>query len=233
MVMISLKPEAIPLDLKVILVGNDEIYQTLLARDSDFKKLFKVKVEFEDDAPINNENIQKLARFVHGFCEYDNLPHLDAIAMSKIVEYSSKLASSHEKLSTRFTSIAEIVAESATWAKLAKSKVVTGDFVDKALFERIERVKKYDSKYSEMIKKNSLLINTEGFEIGELNGLTVMTIGNYTFGKPVKITANTYTGKSGIVNIEREIEISRTFSLKRCINFNWIFRRNVCSRLSS
>ena len=208
MVMISLRPEPIPLDLKVILIGSSELYQTLLALDADFKKLFKIKVEFEDDAPLNKENANKLARIIHGFCENDNLPHLDKSAMAKLVEYASKLAGSHDKISTRFDDLIQIVGEAATWAKIAKSKIVTEEFMDKALHEQINRVKKYDSKYMEMIKNNSLLIDTSGFKVGTLNGLTVMTIGDYTFGKPAKITVNTYTGKDGIVNIEREVELS-------------------------
>ncbi len=208
MVLISLKPEPIPLNLKVILIGNANIYQTLLAMDSDFRKLFKIKVEFEDDAIINAENLQKLSQIVHGFCEHEELPHLDKSGMARLVEYASKLAGSHHKISTRFDDLMQVVGEAATWAKISKSKIVTSKFIDKALEERIERVKKYDSKYLEMIKENSLLINTSGFEVGQLNGLTVMTIGDYTFGKPVKITVNTFTGKKGIINIEREVEIS-------------------------
>ncbi len=208
MVMISLKPEPIPLDVKVIMVGNDTIYQSLLAMDSDFRKLFKVKVEFAEDAPITQENMDKLARFVHGFCEQEELPHLDKGAVAKIVEYSSKLSGEQDKLSTRFTEIAQVVGEAATWAQMDKKKLVTADYIDLALKERIERVKKYDSKYMEMIKENTLLIDTSGSQVGQINGLTVMTIGDYTFGKPVKITANTYMGKTGVVNIEREVELS-------------------------
>ena len=208
MVMVSLKPEPIPLDLKVILIGNSDIYHTLLAMDSDFKKLFKIKVEFEDDAPITPENVNKLARFVHGFCVQENLPQLDKYAMARMVEYSSKIAGSNNKLSTRFNDLAQVIGEAATWANIAKSKIVTKEFIDKALEKRIERVKKYDSRYLEMIKENSLLINTSGYEVGEINGLTVLTIGDYTFGKPAKITVNTYTGKNGIVNIEREVSLS-------------------------
>lgn len=208
MVLISLKPEPIPLDLKVILIGNSNIYQTLLAMDSDFRKLFKIKVEFEETAEINKENVNNLAKIVHGFCEDEGLPHLDKSAMARLTEYASKLAGSHNKISTRFNDLIQVVGEAATWAKISKSKIVTAEFIDKALFERIERVKKYDAKYLEMIKENTLLINTSGYEVGQLNGLTVMTIGDYTFGKPAKITVNTYTGKSGIVNIEREVEIS-------------------------
>lgn len=208
MVLVSLKPEPIPLNIKVILIGNANIYQTLLAMDSDFRKLFKIKVEFEDDAPITKDNLNKLARIVHGFCAFEDLPQLDKSAMAKLVEYASKLASSHNKVSTRFNDLTQVVGEAATWAKLSKSKVVTDKFIKKALEERINRVKKYDSRYIEMIKNNSLLINTSGYEVGTLNGLTVLSIGDYTFGKPAKITVNTYTGQSGIVNIEREVEIS-------------------------
>ena len=208
MIMISLKPEPIPLNLKVILIGNSQIYQTLLAMDSDFKKLFKIKVEFEDDAPLNKENANKLARIIHGFCENDGLPHFDKGAMSKLIEYASKLAGSHSKISTRFDDLIQVAGEAATWAKISRSKVVSKKFVEKALEEQINRVKKFDSRYLEMIKNHSLLINTSGYEVGTLNGLTVMTVGDYTFGKPAKITVNTYTGKNGIVNIEREVELS-------------------------
>ena len=208
MALISLKPEPIPLDLKVILIGNSNIYQTLLAIDSDFRKLFKIKVEFEESAEITDKNLNKLAQIIHGFCAHEELPHLDKEAMARLVEYGSKMAGSHSKVSTRFDDLIQVVGEAATWAKISKSKIVTAKFIDKALAERIERVKKYDEKYLEMIRQNSLLINTSGYEVGELNGLTVMTIGDYTFGKPAKITVNTYTGKSGIVNIEREVEIS-------------------------
>ena len=208
MAMISLKPEPIPLDLKVILIGNSNIYHTLLSIDSDFRKLFKIKVEFEETAPINEENVNKLARFVHTFCEQEELPPLDRTAMARIVEYASRLAGDNDKLSTRFTDIAQVVGEAGTWAKLSKNKIVTEDIVNKALAERVERIKKYDARYIEMIKENTLLINTTGSCVGELNGLTVLTIGDYTFGKPAKITVNTYTGKQGVVNIEREVEMS-------------------------
>ena len=208
MVMISLKPEPIPLSLKVILIGDENIYQTLLAMDPDFRKLFKIKVEFADDAPLNKDNMVKLARFVKGYCEHEGLPPLDANAMAKLIEYASKLADNQEKLSTRFTDLSVIVGEASTWAKLAKSKVITQEFITKALEEKIDRVKKYDERYMEMIKDDTLLIDTSGAKVGQINGLTIINVGDYTFGKPVKITANTYTGKNGIINIEREVELS-------------------------
>ena len=208
MALISLKPEPIPLNLKVILIGNSNIYQNLLSMDSDFRKLFKIKVEFEESAEATTENMNKLAQIVHGFCETEKIPHLNREAMARLIEYAARLSGNRNKLSTRFDDLIQVVAEAGTWAKLSRSKIITPKFIDKALTKRIERVKKYDEKYLEMIKENSLLIDTTGSKIGELNGLTVMTIGDYTFGKPAKITVNTYTGKSGIVNIEREVEIS-------------------------
>ncbi len=208
MVMVSLKPEPIPLDLKVILIGNSNIYHTLLNMDPDFRKLFKIKVEFADDAPRTDENILKLARFFHAFCEKENLPHLDKNAVARMIEYASRLANDKEKLSTKFNDLSQVIAEAGTWATLAHSKVVTEEFIDKAIDEKVQRVKKYDERYSEMIKDNTLLINTSGSKIGEINGLTIMSIGDYSFGKPSKITVNTFTGKSGIINIEREVELS-------------------------
>ena len=208
MVMISLKPEPIPLDVKVIIIGNSNIYHTLLAIDNDFRKLFKIKVEFEDDAPRNSENMNKLARFAHGFCAKEGLPQLDRSGVASLVDYATVLANDKEKISTKFNDLAEILGEAATWAKLSRSKVITDKFIKKALKERIERVKKYDAQYLEMIKENTLLIDTTGYKIGQINGLTVLTIGDYSFGKPAKITANTYSGKQGVVNIEREVDLS-------------------------
>ena len=210
MVMISLKPEPIPLNVKVLLLGNSEIYHALLSMDPDFKKLFKIKVEFEETAPRTDTNIMKLARFVHSFSEKEGMLPLDKGAMAKLVEYVSRLSDSQDKLSTRFNEVGEIIAESSTWAKLAKKKLITSEFIEKTLVERIERIKKYDSLYMEMIKDNTLIISTEGAEVGVINGLTILSIGDYSFGKPAKITANTYMGKSGIINIEREIEMSGT-----------------------
>ena len=208
LVMISLKPEPIPLNVKVLLLGDANIYHTLLALDPDFKKLFIIILEFEESAPRNNDNILRLAKFVHSYCEKEKCLPLDKSAMAKVVEYASRLSDDKEKLSTHFNEIGEIVSESSTWARLSKKKIVTADYVDKALKKRIERVKKYDQKYAELIEENSLLIDTDGYKVGEINGLTVMTIGDYTFGKPAKITANTFMGKTGVINVERETDMS-------------------------
>ena len=208
MILVSIKPEPIPLHVKVILIGNSNIYHTLLSMDDDFRKLFKVKVEFEEDAPKSAENIDRLSRFVKSFCMQENLLDLDRGAMAKLVEYTSKLSGDKEKLSTQFSEIGEIVGEASQWAKIDKSKVITKEYIEKALAQRIERIKKYDTRYLQMIKEEALLIDTKGFVTGQINGLTVVTIGDYSFGKPARITASTYMGRQGVVNIEREIEMS-------------------------
>lgn len=208
MVMVSLKPEPIPLNLKVILIGNEALYQTLISVDADFRKLFKIKVEFEDDAPLTLENMNKLARVVEGFCQTEELPPLDRSGMAKVIEFASRLANDQTKLSTRFSEITQIVGEAATLARLRREKVITGKIVDEALAQRIERVQKYNQKYLDMINNSTLLIDTEGFKVGQINGLTVMSIGDYSFGLPARITANTYVGKNGIIDIEREVEMS-------------------------
>lgn len=220
MVMVSLKPEPIPLDLKVIIIGDENIYQTLLSIDSDFRKLFKIKVEFEDDAVLNTENLKNLARFVHGYCEDDDLPHLDKFAVARLAEYATRVCNNQNRFSTRFGELAQVIAEAGTWAKLNKSKVVTKEFIEKALEERKNRLKKYDEKYTKMIEDGTLLIDTEGEKVGQINGLTVMSIGDYSFGKPVRITVNTYTGKKGIIDIEREVELSGSSHSKGILILN-------------
>jgi lon-related putative ATP-dependent protease len=208
MVMVSLKPEPIPLDVKVILIGSEEIYQTLLSIDANFKKLFKLKIEFADDAPRTEENELLLARFMHSFCEEEHLPQLDNVAVARMIEYASKLADDKHKLSTRFNDLSQILSEAGTWALMARSRIITEKHVKKALAEKASRVQKYDIRMTEMIKDDILLIDTENYKVGQINGLTIMTTGDYKFGKPARITANTYTGKSGIINIEREVELS-------------------------
>ena len=208
MVMVSLKPEPIPLNLKVILIGNETLYQALISVDADFRKLFRIKVEFEDDAPLTAENMNKLARVVQGFCQTEELPPLDRSGMSKIIEFASRLADNQTKLSTKFSEITQVVGEAATLARLRREKVITGTIVDDALAQRVERVQKYNEKYIEMIDNRTLLIDTQGSKVGQINGLTVMNIGDYSFGLPARITANTYVGKNGIIDIEREVEMS-------------------------
>ena len=206
----GLKPEPIPVKMKVVLVGSAGIYQQLLNCDEDFKKLFKVKVEFEDDAPRNDASMNTIASYIHSFCEYEKLPHFNPGAVSKVIEYCSRQVENQNKISTQLSDICELLAEACTWAKMDNAKIVTADYVRKAVNQRIERVNRYDQQLVEMMQNGTIMIDTDGEKIGQINGLSIMKIGDFSFGKPAKITANTYVGKSGIVNIEREVSMSGT-----------------------
>ena len=206
----GLKPEPIPVKLKVILVGSASIYQQLLNMDEDFRKLFKVKVEFDDDAPRTEVTMNKIASYIHSFCEYEKLPHFNPGAVAKVIEYCSREVEDQGKLSTQLSDICEILGEACTWARMEGAKIVTADHVRKAVAQRIERVNKYDQHLVELIQNGTIMIDTEGEKVGQINGLSIMKMGDFCFGKPAKITANTYVSKCGIVNIEREVSMSGT-----------------------
>ncbi len=206
----SVKPEPIPVNIKVVLIGPSNIYYQLLEVDEDFRKLFKVKVEFDEEAPRTDSNMFKIAQFIHNFCEKEKAPHFNAGAVAKVIEYCSRMVENQTKLSTQLNDITELLGEACTWTRMDKAKIVTAEYVKKAIAERIERINKYDQRLVEMIQNGTIMIDTNGEKIGQINGLSVMHIGDYSFGKPAKITANTYVGKSGIVNIEREVELSGT-----------------------
>ena len=206
----SLKPEPIPVNIKVVLVGPAGIYYQLLEYDEDFKKLFKIKVEFDEEVSRTDSNMFKIAQFIHNFCEKEKAPHFNAAAVAEVIEYCSRMVENQNKLSTQLNDLTELLGEACTWAKMDGAKTVTPVFVKKAISERIERINKYDQRLIEMIQNGTIMIDTEGKKVGQINGLSVMSIGDYSFGKPAKITANTYVGREGIVNIEREVELSGT-----------------------
>ncbi|HPT91065.1 MAG TPA: ATP-binding protein [Acetivibrio sp.] len=210
----ALKPEPIPLKVKVILVGSEYLHQALYEFDEDFKKLFKIKVDFDAEMERNEENVGKLAQFISSFCRRENALHFDNTGVAKVVEYSSRLVENQSKLSTRFNDIVEILCESSAWAKIEGSDVVRASHVKKAINEKIYRSNKYDKKLLELINDGTIIIDTEGEAVGEINGLSILDMGDYCFGKPSKITANTFMGEKGIVNIEREVEMSGTTHTK-------------------
>lgn len=204
----TLKPEPIPLDIKVILIGDDSIYHALYSMDEDFRKLFKIMADFDVEMKKNEENIYKMARFIASHCEKEGLKHFDKNAVARIMEYSSRLADHQEKLSSRFNQIVEILYEADAWAQIDEVPLVSKEHVEKAIQQKIYRNSKYEEKLNEMFKDGSLLIDVSGYRIGQINGLAVMGTGEYSFGKPSRITVSTYKGKTGIINIEREVKKS-------------------------
>ncbi len=206
----ALKPQPIPVDIKVILVGNTQIYQLLYEYEEDFRKLFKVKVDFDEEMERSEENILKLSSFISGFCRKEETLHFDRSGVARVVEYASWLVEDQNKLTTRFNDIVEILCEACMWAEDERARFVKAKHVKQAIVEKAARCDRVDKKMLEMLEDGTIMVDTNGEEIGQINGLTVMDMGDYSFGKPSRITASTYIGESGIVNVEREVDLSGT-----------------------
>lgn len=204
----TLRPEPIPLDVKVIIVGDYYLYQLLYYYDDDFKKLFKIRAEFDIEMDRNEENIKKIGSFVAYQCNEVNLRPFHKSALAAIIEESSRIAGHKAKLTARFNELVEILYEADGWAAKDNKELITREYVEKAIFKKNYRNNNYEEKLIDMIEKELIFIDTEGSKIGEINGLSVIDSGQYLFGRPSKITVNTYGGKDGIINIEREVEQS-------------------------
>lgn len=204
----TLKPDPIPAQLKVIMIGSDYFYEVLSQCDEEFDKFFKIRAEFDYEMPRNNENIMKIAGFIKGFVEREHTLEFDVSAVCAIIEYSSRSAARQDKLSTRFNYLSEILGESFTWAKLENATIITAKHIHKAIREKEQRNALYKEKLENMLEEEIIMLTTTGTEIGQINGLAVLDFGNYAFGTPSRITATTYVGKSGIVNIEKEARMS-------------------------
>lgn len=204
----TLKPEAIPLDVKVILTGNPYLYYLLYNLDEEYRELFKVKSDFDSRMERNEASIRKYAEFIASKCEEENLLPFDRSGVSKIVEYSARLAGEQDKLSSKFSDIADLVREAHYWASKNGKDVVSLEHVNKALDEKIYRNNRIEERLRELMADGTLIVDTSGEKVGQVNGLAVLSLGDYSFGKPSRITARTYAGKAGVVNIERETKMS-------------------------
>ncbi len=204
----SLKPEAVPIDVQVILIGSELHYQQLCSMDADFKKLFKVKADFDDTYPRTNDNIQKLARYIAFVAKKNNLFPFSASAVKEIIEYSSRCANDKNRLTAVLQDISDIAIEANYICKNNNKKNVTDKEVKQACKTRSERFGKYNDNLNKMIVDGDIMISTNGEKIGQINGLTIMMNGDLSFGHVVRVTANTFIGKSGVVNIEREVAMS-------------------------
>jgi lon-related putative ATP-dependent protease len=200
----SLKPEPIPLSVKVILIGDPYLYQQLYSLDMEFNQLFKVKADFDTTMDWTEENTLQYAGFVCMVCEKEGLKHLDGSGLAKLIEHSSRLAEDQQKLSTRFAEVADTIREASFYASQENSEFVTGTHVKKAIEEKVYRSKLIQEKIQEMIKRGILLIDTEAANVGQVNGLSVINLGDFEFGMPSRVTASTGLGREGVIDIERE-----------------------------
>ncbi len=203
----SLNPEPIPLKVKIILLGSPSIYYALYAQDVDFSDLFKVRSDFDSTMPRDNEHEAEYADFVATRCHEENLFHFDRLAVAQVVEYGARLAEHQNKLSTRFGLIADLVREASYWAGV-NGRATTAADVQQAINERVYRANQLEELVHEQVLDETVFISTDGAVVGQVNGLSVLDTGEYAFGQPGRITARTYMGEDGVIQIERETEMS-------------------------
>jgi ATP-dependent Lon protease len=204
----ALKPEPIEVKVKVVMIGDAYLYNTLYALDEDFKKIFKIKADFDTEMDKKEETLLQYATFIRKICHDEKLLPFDRSGVAAVIEYGVRLAGRQKKLSTEFHRITDILREASYWAKKEGSNQVTEKHVDQAINEKIYRLKMIEDKIQEMIMDGLLLIDSDGAKVGQVNGLSVYDTGEYAFGKPSRITAKTSMGKAGIINIEREADLS-------------------------
>ena len=204
----GLRPEPIPFRIKLIIIGSPQIYELLHHYDEDFPKLFNVKADFGMEMDRTPEHEQDFARFLSSCCSTDpSVLPFEPTGVAKMIEYATELTGDQTKLTCRFGNLVSIVKEAAYWARTDGSQSVRGEHVRRALKERDHRRDRIDEKIREMITRGTIFVDTEGEQAGQVNGLAVLQMGDYAFGKPSRITATVHTGKGGIVDIEREAKL--------------------------
>ena len=210
----SIKPESMPIDMKVILIGNQEMYNILYSYDPDFSKYFKIFVDFDSEMEKNEVNEYGIARFISYQCNKNNLKHFTHEAVEEVLKYSTRLSGDLYKLSTQFNKIMEVIIEGDAYAKIRESEYVNKEDVIKAIEERKKRLNRIEDKMDESLEDGFTLIETQGERVGVINGLSVLSTGEYSFGRPSRITVTTSPGNEGIVNIEREVKMSGSIHSK-------------------
>jgi len=204
----GLKPQPIPLSVKVILIGTPDINQILSQKDPDYPDLFKVRADFDTVMDRNVETTRNYAAFLCTLASRFNLLHLDASAVAKVVEYGSRLAEDQKKLSTRFASVADLVREANFYAGQENAPLVTVKHIERAMEEKIYRSNLIQQRIQELITRDVFMIDTGGAKVGQINGLSVMELGDFAFGRPSRVTASVGVGREGIVDIERQADLS-------------------------
>ncbi|MCP4125341.1 MAG: AAA family ATPase [Bacteroidetes bacterium] len=216
----SLKPECIPMDLQVILVGEPMLYHMLYHYDKDFRELFKVKADFGADMPASEENVGNYYGFVASLCNQEGLTHFNRSGLVKIAEYGMRMAGSQDKLSTQFGELSDIIRESAFYAAQRKDGLTTSDDVLKAIEQKAYRSNLLQEKIQEMISDGSVFIDLSGKKTGQVNGLAVIDMGDVLFGRPNRITAITSAGFKGVIDIEREAKLGGSLHTKGVLILN-------------
>jgi len=204
----GMRPEPMPVKIKIILIGESFIYHLLSMHDEDFWEIFRVKADFDYEIDKTEKNMKDYAAFIAVCCEECGTKHFDPAGVARMIEYSSRMVSDQEKMSSRFAFIKQLIQESDYWASRDGDKLITDKHVAKAIEERIFRHNLADEKIRDMINRGEIMIDIAGEETGQVNGLSIYSLGDIAFGKPSRITASTFMGRGGVINIERESEMS-------------------------
>ena len=207
----ALKPEPVDINVKVILIGDRDLYELLYEYEEDFRKIFKVRVEFDEEMPMSDIVIEEYAGRLRALSEKENLFPFDRGAFAAILEYGVRRAGRRNKVTARFVDIADLAREAHYASAAAGENVVRAAHVRGAIASKIERHNLIETRIREMVEEGTLLVDMHGSCVGQVNGLSVLEIGGYSFGKPVRITASAALGKSGLINIERESNLSGRF----------------------
>ncbi len=205
---VTLKPKPVPLHCKIVLIGNPYLYYLLYQLDPDFRKYFKVKADFDRMMKNTLENVHRYARFVATKCQKEKLLPFDPSGVARLVEHAARLIEDKTRLSSRFIDLADLIREAAYYAEKNGLHHVGRDQVSRAIEAKIYRSNKMEERLQEFIGEGTILVDTEGEIIGQLNGLSVLQLGDYSFGRPSRVTVRTWVGKGGLVNIEREAKLS-------------------------
>ena len=204
----GVKPEPIDTDMKVVVIGDNYLYQLLLAYDEDMKKIFKVRADFDNSMDKNQESIRQFAEFIRMKTDEEKLKPFDRTAAAALLEEAVRMTGRQEKISTSFPIITDLIREAEYFARDENVSVVQAKHVDQAIESRVHRSNLIEQRIQEMIDRGTLMIDTDGEVAGQVNGLAVYAMGDYMFGKPSRITATTSMGRAGIINIEREADLS-------------------------
>jgi lon-related putative ATP-dependent protease len=210
----TLKPMPIPLNIKVILIGDPYIYHLLYSFDSDFKKMFKVKAQLDDNIKKTKKQIKNYLFYIANVCEEENLLDIEKSGLTRIIEYASELVGNQRKMSLKLPEIKDLVVEANFWAKQRGRKFIESSDIERAIDEKVQRSNLMEMKIQEMIEEKALHIQTKGEVVGQVNGLTIYDLSDYTFAKPIRITATATPGKEGVVDIEREAKMSGNIHTK-------------------
>lgn len=204
----GLRPEPMPIKVKVILTGDAMLYQLLSIHDEDFWEIFKVKADFDSEIEKTKDNMIAYAAFLSGSCDECEAKHFDPSGVAKIIEYSARMVADQERLSSRFAQIKDWIQEANYWALKDNARFISARHVQKAMDERLFRHNLIDERIRDLINRGTIMIDTEGEVVGQVNGLSVYSLGDISFGKPSRITSKTFLGRGGVINIERESQLS-------------------------